>query len=49
MELTLLTLAIKVLSYTHIQAIMEGVEEIQMRRKKRLYLSVDGTNVFTEP
>lgn len=32
-ELTLLTQAIKVLSYTHIQAIMEGVEEIQMSLK----------------
>lgn len=34
MELTLLSQAIKVLSYTHIQAIMQGVEEIQMSRKK---------------
>ena len=41
MELTLLTPAIKVLSYTHIQAIMGGVEEIQMsKEKKKIYLSV---------
>ena len=34
-ELTLLAQAIKVLSYTQIQAIMKGVEEIQMSKKKR--------------
>lgn len=50
MELTLLTQAIKVLSYTHIQAIMGGVGEIQMSEKKKEknknYLSVDA-DVFT--
>lgn len=34
-ELTLLTQAIKVLSYTYVQAIMEAVEEIQMSKKKK--------------
>lgn len=43
----MLTQAIKVLSYTHIQAIMAGVEEIQMSKKK-LYLSIDGSCIYPE-
>lgn len=47
-ELTLLAQAIKVLSYTQIKAIIKGVEEIQMSKKKRKEKNCnDGGNVFT--